>query len=144
MKTGISYSRDQWLTKNQVKSFFSRLAAARRKIVATNDSEDDLASLSEIDDISGNQWMEELESLEEEQERCSLLEAVESQIGITHPVIYDTFDLCELNKQNRLNVFKIIMLKEICSTFDITFKSRDNKGMLVTKLKEMLDQCSCR
>ena len=130
--------------KNQVKSFFSRLAAARRKIVATNDSEDDLASLSEIDDISGNQWMEELESLEEEQERCSLLEAVESQIGITHPVIYDTFDLCELNKQNRLNVFKIIMLKEICSTFDITFKSRDNKGMLVTKLKEMLDQCSCR
>ena len=91
------FQRDQWLTKNQVKSFFSRLAAARRKIVATNDSEDDLASIFEIDDISGNQWMEELESLEEEQERCSLLEAVESQIGITHPVIYDTFDLCEFN-----------------------------------------------
>ena len=47
------FQRDQWLTKNHVKSFFSRLAAARRKIVATNDSKDDLASLSEIDDISG-------------------------------------------------------------------------------------------
>ena len=88
------FQRDQWLTKNQVKSFSSRLAAAGRKIVATNDSEDDLASLSEIDDISRNQRMAELESLEEEQERCSLLEAVESQIGITHPVIYDTFDFC--------------------------------------------------
>jgi hypothetical protein len=53
------FQRDQWLTKNQVKSFFSRLAAARRKNVGTNDSEDDLVSLSEIDDVSGNQWMED-------------------------------------------------------------------------------------
>ncbi|CAB4022439.1 Hypothetical predicted protein, partial [Paramuricea clavata] len=135
------FQRDQWFAKNQVKSFFSRLAAARRKNVGTNDSEDDLVSLSEIDDVSGNHWMEELESLEEEQERCSLLEAVESQMGVTHPIIYDTYDLCECNEQNRLNVFKIVMLKEICSTFDIGFKSRETKGMLIAKLKEMLDQC---
>jgi Arf-GAP/Rho-GAP domain/ANK repeat/PH domain-containing protein 3 len=137
------FQRDQWLTKNQVKGFFSRLAVARRKNVGTNDSEDDLVSLSEIDDVSGNQWMEELESLQEEQERCSLLEAVESQMGVTHPIIFDTYDLCECNEQNRLNVFKIVMLKEICSTFDIAFKSRETKGMLLAKLKEMLDQCSC-
>ena len=90
---------------------FSRLAAACRKNIATNDSEDDLVSLSEFDDVSGNHWLEE--SLEEEQEKCSLLEAVESLIGVTHPIIYDTYDLCEFNKQNRLNVFKIVMLKEI-------------------------------
>ena len=94
---------------------FSRLAAARRKNIATKDSEDDLVSLSEFDDVSGNHWMEEVESLEEEQERCSLLEAVKSQIGVTHPINYDTYDLCEFNEQNRLNVFKIVMLKEICS-----------------------------
>jgi hypothetical protein len=34
------------------------------------------------------------------------------------------------------------MLNEICSTFDIGFKSRETKGMLIAKLKEMLDQCS--
>jgi hypothetical protein len=84
-----------------------------------------------------------LESLEEEQERCSLLEAVESQMGVTHPIIYYTYDLCECNEQNRLNVFKIVMLKEICNTFDIAFKLRETKGMLIAKLKEMLDQCSC-
>ena len=137
------FQRDQWLTKNQVKSFLSRLAAAHRKNVGTNDSEDDVVGLSEIDDVSESQWMDEVESLEEEQERCSLLEAVESQMGVTHPIIYDTYDLCECNKENRLNIFKIVMLKEICSTFDIAFKSRDTKGMLITKLKEMLDQCSC-
>ena len=73
------FQRSQWLKKNQVKHFFPRLAAARRKNIATNDSEDDLVSLSEFDDVSGNHWMEEVESLEEEQERCSLLEAVESR-----------------------------------------------------------------
>ena len=127
------FQRSQWLTKNQVKNIFSRLAAARRKNIATNDSEDDLVSLSEFDDVSGNHWMEEVESWEEEQERCSLLEAVERQIGVTHPIIYDTYDLCEFNKQNRPNVFKVVMLKEICSTFDIAFKSRDTKRMLIAK-----------
>ena len=116
----------------------------RRKNIATKDSEDDLVSLSEFDDVSGNHWLKEVESLKEEQEKCSLLEAVESLIGVTHPIIYDTHNLCKFNRQNRLNVFKIVMLKEICSTFDIAFKSRDTKGMLIAKLKEMLDQCSCR
>ena len=97
--------------KESGEKLFSRLAAARRNNVGTNESEDDLVSLSEIDDVSGNQWMEELESLEEEQERCSLLEAVESQMGVTHTIIYDTYELCECNEQNRLNVFKIVMLK---------------------------------
>jgi hypothetical protein len=54
-------------------------------------------------DMRNTRWMEELESLEEEQERCSLLEAVESQMGVTHPIIYDTYDLCECNEQNLLN-----------------------------------------
>ena len=116
--------------KESGEKLFSRLAAARGKNIATNDSEDDLVSLSEFDDVSGNHWMEKVESLEEEQGRCSLPEAVESQIGVTHPIIYDTYDLCEFNEQNRLNVFKIVMLKEICVTFDIAFKSRDTKGML--------------
>ena len=99
--------------------------------------------------MTRNPWKEVEERLGEEQERCSLLEAVESQIGVTHPIIYDTYNLCEFNKQNQLNVFKIVMLREICNTFDIAYKFRDTKGRLIAKLKEMLDQrmtfeCSCR
>ena len=48
-----------------------------------------------------------------------------NQIGVTHPIIYDTYNLCEFNKQNHLNVFKIVMLKEICSTFVKTYMNNE-------------------
>ncbi len=63
-----------------------------------------------------------MESLEEEQERWSLLQSVNNEMEVTHPIIYDTYDLCECNKENQLSIFKVAMLKEICSYFDIAYK----------------------
>ena len=63
------FHRDQWLTKDQIKGFFSRLAAARRKAGATNAGENTLNSQQVDNDVADKQWMDEVESLEEEQER---------------------------------------------------------------------------
>ena len=43
------FCREEWLTKNQIKSFFSRLASAKRK------GEDDVDDRAELDDILGEQ-----------------------------------------------------------------------------------------
>ena len=48
----------------------------------------------------------------------------EAEINVCHPIIYDTYNLCELHAQGRLAAFKVTMLKEICKYFELKFSSR--------------------
>jgi len=70
-------------------------------------------------------------------------EAVLGIVGLTHPILYDIYDLCRFTREARLPTFKMKMLKEICTHFDLPFQPRDTKADLVTKVKEMLSECSC-
>ena len=86
---------------------------------------------------------EDIESIIEETERQELLEAVHSEIGLKHPIIYDSFDLCELHQQNKLNTFNVAMLKNICTELEISFKSKDRKSDILDKIKDTISSCEC-
>ena len=49
----------------------------------------------------------------------------------------------EFQREAKLPTFKVKMLREICTHFDVPFRSRDTKAVLVTKVKEMVSECSC-
>ena len=66
-----------------------------------------------------------------------------SEIGVIHPVMYDVYNLCEMVAENKLSSFKVKMLREICTYFEIRFKIRDTKSEFVKKLTEMVLDCSC-
>ena len=72
--------------------------------------------------------------------------AVQSEIGVKHPVMYNVYNLYEMAFENRLSFFKVKMLREMCRHFEIPSNLRDTKSSLVKKLShyEMVaEDCSC-
>jgi Arf-GAP/Rho-GAP domain/ANK repeat/PH domain-containing protein 3 len=129
------FTRDEWLTASQIKNFFSRLSAARKK--------------------HGNEkarvLMSDLESSEDEdflaiaQDICDqeLVDSILERLGVQHPIVYDVYNLCDYFKKDKLNVFGVKMQKSICKEFELPFKSKDLKSSLIEKVKDMLAGCTC-
>ena len=68
------------ITKTQIKSF-SRLTASRRK-------ENGLVGMS-------LKREEDVECLVKDSEQQGLIESITHELGLKHPITYDTYDLCE-------------------------------------------------
>ena len=51
------------------------------------------------------------------------VESLVTEIGLTHPIVCDIYDLCDYVKEEKLNCFTVSMLKEICTFFEFPFKS---------------------
>ena len=73
----------------------------------------------------------------------STVESFLTEIGLTHPIVNDIYDLCDYVKKEKLNYFTVSMLKEICTFFELPFKSRDSKAVLMSKIREMTHECQC-
>ena len=103
------FDRKDWLTKSQVQGFFSRLGATRRR--------------------QGNKevQIEDVYAEEEEQERYEVLETVAAQLSPWHPIWYDSYCLYDLSREEKLDSFSAVMLKDILRYFEIPFTSRDRK-----------------
>jgi Arf-GAP/Rho-GAP domain/ANK repeat/PH domain-containing protein 3 len=130
------FTREEWLTSTQIKSFFSRLAAARRKAGNVQALE---SAPEEIDENLIN----EIAAGAEEENRRKVLDEIAKSLQVQHPIIYDMYDLCELNKHSKLQIFNVNMMKTICSYFEIPFKSRDRKAELLKKIQLMISECDC-
>lgn len=104
----------------------SRLAATRRR--------------------QGNEeiQIEDVLTEEEEQERQEVLESVATQLSPRHPICYDSYCLCDLAREDRLDGFSVVILKEILKYFEVPFASRDRKKNLVSNLSKFLEGCDCR
>jgi Arf-GAP/Rho-GAP domain/ANK repeat/PH domain-containing protein 3 len=119
----------EWLTKTQIKGFFSRLAASRRK-------ENGLVGMS-------LECEEDVECLVRDSERQELIESITHELGLKHPITFDTYDLCEYYHSKKLSNFNVPMLKNILCHLEVNFKSKDKKQILVDKLKNVISQCEC-
>ena len=47
------------------------------------------------------------------------VESVVTEIDLTHPIVYDIYDLCDYVKEGKLNYFTVSMLKEIFTFFEL-------------------------
>ena len=50
------------------------------------------------------------------------VESVVTEIGLTRPIVYDIYYLCDNDEEEKLNYFPVSMLKEICTFFELPFK----------------------
>ena len=119
------FRREEWLTKIQVKGFFFRLAAARRRRGNEN-----------ID-------LNDAYSEEEKEEREKLLADIASELSPKHLICYNTTDLCKCVKEDKLQKFNATMLKTILLHCDVAFNSKDRKKDLVPKLSYFVQECNC-
>lgn len=126
------FMREEWLSKGQIQSYFSRLAVLKRKQASKPETtaSDPAESL-------------DIEELVEEEIRLQQVEEVYEKMSVQHPIYYDSFNLCELHQNQKISSFNVSMLKSICSHFEISFKSKERKSELVGKLTAMISECSC-
>ena len=86
-----------------------------------------------VDDKSDEELIDE-----EEVNQMTTVESVVTEIGLTHPIVYDIYDLCDYFKEEILNYFTVSMLKEICTFFELPFKWESCKGMYGTKATQKI------
>ncbi|KAK2558735.1 hypothetical protein P5673_018942 [Acropora cervicornis] len=86
---------------------------------------------------------EDTQCLQEDSNRQELIDEVNKQLNVSHPICYDMYDLCERYHSNTLQELNVAMLKTTCCHFEIPIKSRDNKKTLMGKLSEMISKCQC-
>jgi len=127
------FAESECLQTQQIRSFFSKLAAAQRKTVQ---SPADLIE-DEVRDV-------ESQAEQYETELQELREGIIAKVAEKHPICYERFNVCELSQQNKLKKFNIDMLVRICEHFelDIATVSRNRKEGFINQIKELIGSCS--
>ena len=121
------FTSAEFLTSQQVASFFSRLAAKRRlpDVTSGDEEEDDAETESALQVLSN---------------------AVMREVSLEHPIVYDCYNICDLISSSKLYSFSIQMLKEFCNFFEIDtshVKVRRKKPYLVLLVAFGKD-CPCQ
>jgi hypothetical protein len=57
----------------------------------------------------GEELIDELKAETEEQNRRDVLKEIAESLQVQHPIIYDAYDLCDMNNRNKLQVFNVSM-----------------------------------
>ena len=112
----------EFLTAQQVQSFFSRRASGLPQ-VTTEDTK--AAEESEAYDNARTLDLKEVQ--------------------LCHPIVFDSFNLCDMSRKNRLTDLSVAMLRTVCEHFDIDVKEITvrRKAPYLTLLKELIDSCEC-
>ena len=126
------FTSEEFLTSSQVTSFFSRLAAKKRLSEEGNDEDDD-----DFDDLENAAMEAHIELLTNE---------VSRELVPQHPIMYDTYNLCDIISRSQLKKFNISVHKEICDSLmiDATDVSAKRKQPYIEKIEEFCTGCARR
>ena len=119
------FSSDEFLTAQQIQSFFSRMAYKLRHAVEISDSD--------------------IRAAQEEQDFCSTRQAVLDEVQLQHPIAYDNLNLCDMQKKGSMKTLSIAMLKTVCEYFGLPtegFNSR-RKAEYLSALGDLVTACGC-
>lgn len=97
------FESTEFLTAQQVASFFSRLAAKKTTDKDTEDDDEDEAHLKRENHL--------------QEMRDNIVTSMSIQNA--HPIVNDSFNICELVQKSKLASFSIKLLQEICSSFGL-------------------------
>ena len=120
----------EYLTAKQIPRFFSRLARKRRAAQVGESKEEE----------------EKLEAQLEEDGIENLARNIINEIDLIHPIIFDTYNLCDLATGSKLSKFSISMLQEICTFYDLdtSFIKAKKKKPYIEILTNFIGNCTCQ
>lgn len=131
------FKYDEYLTSKQIASFFSRLSSKKSvpEANSTSDNDDD-------DDEDDNDNEDDLSS---EKEYYRIRDEVLNEISLKHPIIYDSYNICDMAATSKLSKFSIAMLQEICRYFELDISSvkQKRKKPYVDLLVNLVQSCTC-
>jgi hypothetical protein len=95
------FSVNEFLTPQQIKSYFSRTAAKIRHGKAGNTDESDA------------------QAVEDQAAYSSTRALIIQECQIAHPITYDIYNICDMYATNKLKKLSIAMLRLICNHFNM-------------------------
>ena len=78
----------------------------------------------------------------DEKERQNTIDEVVSQVGLSHLITFDGYDVREQVRLSPLSKFHFTFLKAMCSHFELPYKNREVKASLLNKPRNMVEECS--
>ena len=122
------FTYEYFLTSTQIASFFSRLASKK--------------SLAHEDEVV----MDDLNSAasETEMEKPTSVAALEA--GLTHPITYDVYNLCDMSSKSKLKNLSISQLRDICKSYDIDVNEVTVRRKLpyIEHITNLCKECTCQ
>ena len=121
---GFFFVSDEYLTSQQITSFFSRMAAKKS-------IQDPLTSDDDDDD-------DDLVSAMAEKEFDQVRQEIMNEIAIQHPIIYGSYNICQMTLTSKLSNFSIAMVQDICKQFEkstLHLSSREGRNLTLTFCK---------
>ena len=131
------FNSTEFLTSKQIAGFFSRLAA-KRQLLREDDSDGDETDDDETDD--------DIDPAENEESLSQLKNRVLEDVSLTHPICFDRYNLCDLNKKSELSNLSIPVLQDICKEFDIPASdiTKKRKAPYIERIFGFIDEnCTC-
>lgn len=99
---------------------------------------------SKAEELFEDDIVEDFEDdVEENELRDELINSIVDKTGATHPILYDAYNLCELQAGDRIFIYKVTMLKDICKHFKLKVSSKDKKIDLVNIICNFVQKRSC-
>ena len=120
------FAVDDFLTPQQVQSYFSR-AAAKLKNTHEETPEEDITAA------------------EDEAAYSLTRQTILDQCLLSHPVTFESFNLCNVNASNGFKKLSIAMLRKMCEylDLDVTHISTARKAPYIELLRSLVHECSC-
>lgn len=125
---GRRFSVDEFLTPQQIKSYFSRTAAKVRQRGPGDTDES---------------------AIEDQAAYSSTRALVLQECQLIHPITYDSYNICDMCARNKLSKLSISMLRLICSHFDVNTdtlpagRKAPRKAPYVDLISDLVKSCSC-
>ena len=121
-----------FLKPKQIQSFFSRMASKAKQNV--------------LSDLSEEELQQNKIAAEEENTLDNARRTVSEQVGLRHPIVCDTVNLCNLVHSNSLTKQSVATLKWLCQYFDLNtsnLKTHRLKAPYMALLIDLVQTCSC-
>ena len=127
----LLFDASEFLTPQQIANFFSRLSAKR--VLPTDDEAED-------------EIQEDLREATEEKNLEDLSKQVLNEVSIQHPIMYDTYNICDCVSQSKLDKFSISVLLDICGSFqlDTSDIGQRRKKPYIELILSLVEKCSCK
>jgi hypothetical protein len=120
------FTVSEFLSAKQIQSYFSR-ASAKLKQAEVSEEEIDV------------------NAIEDERAYSSARDEIIQECQLSHPIIYDTYNLCHLYEASKLKRLSIALLREMCTYFHMEVDSLPvtRKAPYIALLNELAASCSC-
>jgi hypothetical protein len=72
-------------------------------------------------------------------------EKIIQECQLTHPIMYDTYDVCKLYAEKRLSKLSVALLRYICIFFnmDVEGLSHHRKAPFISLINDLVQSCTC-